>query len=477
MKHKIRTEAFDLMQYFYTSAHNPLIRAIIRFSGRLDPDVLKRAVELSVSAVPVFRCVFSPETHGWEDKGFGADRIVSVSENTEGAAAEERLLLDTIKLDSEPQLKIHLVRGPESDTLCVIISHLVADGAGFKEYLYLLASLYRRCSENSGYIVPPEPLDRDVGQVFRGMGAAERIRVLRSPVKIEQQEPEMFLPMEKEEGEPVTVLRRVESELLTELKRYAKKRGATFNDLLLTAYGRAHHAITGCAEFAIPCPVDLRKYLSESEKCGICNLTSNYICRFSMKKNEPFGETLGKTAAQMSSQKENRNCLKGPLVLDFLFAVLPYAAAKKLFDKNFKIPVVSFTNLGVLDWRRLDFGNGKVNDAYLATAVKHPPSFQVSVSTFGGRCALCSSLYATEKNRRVAERFLDGMILELERAVSPSSHKAPAKSQNNAGGGSNAQRQPAGQQKGPDSKGERADARDKGKSKSKPKRKKTVHQK
>lgn len=476
MKHKIRTEAFDLMQYFYSSAHNPLIRALVRFQGRLDPDLLRRAVDLSASSVPQIRCVFSSQTHGWEDRGFRADAIVRVAENAETGAAE-RLLLDTIDLDSEPPLKVHLVRGLESDTLCVIISHLVADGAGFKQYLYLLASLYRRCEENPGFIVPPEPQDRGLGQIFRGLGLMERIRILRSPVKIEKQEQEMFLPMEEKQGDPVTVLRRVSEEIFSALKQDVKKSGITVNDLLMTAYGRTHQKLTGCPDFTIPCPVDLRKYLPEGAHCGVCNLTSSYLCRFTVKKGEPFRETLQKTAAQMSAQKENQNCLKGPMVLGLLSAVLPYSTAKKTFDRKFTIPVISFTNLGVLDGKRLEFGNVKIEDAYLTTAVKHPPSFQVSVSTLGGCCTLSSSLYATEQNRGVAERFLDGMILELEQAAWESSHKLPAKSQNNAGGGSHAKRQPAGQQKRPDSKGARADARDKGKSKSKPKLKKTVGQK
>ena len=475
MKQKIHTEAFELMQHFYSSAHRPLIRALICFSGRLDPDLLRRAVDLSTSSLPLARCVFSPETHRWENRGFGADRIVHVTDSEEEDKAES-LLLDTIRSDSEPQLKIHLVRGPESDTLCVILSHMITDGTGMKQYLYLLASLYRRCRHTSGCIVPPEPLDRDIGQIFRGMGPAERLRILRSPLPLQKQEPEMFLPMEKEQGKPVTVQRRIGGEFFTGMRRYAKRTGATINDLLMTAYGRTHYAMTNCPDFTIPCPVDLRRYLPKDARCGICNLTGNYYCRFQINKQEPFEATLRKVTDQMTAQKKSRDCLKGPMLLDLLFSVLPYSAARKMFDRKFAIPVISFTNLGVLDWKRLDFGCGKVVDAYLATAVKHPPSFQVSISTFGGCCTLCSSLCATEKNRQVAQRFLDGMVTELGRAASEPAHKVPGKSQNNPRGGFSAERQPAGQQKTPASKGKRADARHKRKPKSNPERQKAVRE-
>lgn len=476
MKYKVRTEAFDLMQYFYSSAHDPLIRARIRFEGRIDPELLKRAVNLSVLAVPVVQCSFSSQTHGWEHRGYQADQIVKVVESAE-PGREERLLLDAIDLNSESPLKIHLVRGEASDALCVILSHLVADGAGFKQYLYLLSSLYRRCRKAPGYIVPPEPMDRDVGQVFQGMSLAERIRVLRAPMENKKQKESMYLPLKEDQGEPVTVLSRLDGELFSSVKQFAKKAGVTVNDLLLVAYGRAHHTLTGCQSLTLPCPVDLRNYLPEGAKCGICNLTSNYMCEFSVKEGDTFQETLGKVHGQMSAQKGSRDCLKGPMILDLLFRALPYSAAKKTFDKSFSIPVVSFTNLGVLDWRKLDFGNGKITDAYLVTAVKRPPSFQVSVSTYGGCCTLSSSLYAAEKNREIAESFLREMVSELERAVREFPHKVPAKSQNNAGGDSRAEGQPARQQKKQNPKSKRANADYKRESKSKPKQKKTVRKK
>ncbi|MCI1965639.1 MAG: hypothetical protein LKJ17_05840 [Oscillospiraceae bacterium] len=475
MKYKIRTEALDLIQYFDSSAHKPVLRALIQFSGRLDPELLRRAVNLSAASVPQIRCAFSTQAHGWEEKGFSAEQIVKVTESVQEDEAQ-RLFMDTIRPESEPPLKIHLLRGPEKDMLCVIFSHLVADGSGFKQYLYLLASVYRRCAEVPGFVFPPEPMDRDVGQVFRGMAPAERIQILRShgePTHPEQ-EKEALLPLEEKQGEPVLLTRRIGTELFAALKQYAKKADVTMSDLFLTAYGRVHASLTGCPDFRLPCPVNLRKFLPAGTRCGICNLTGSWLCHVLSKQNEPFRETLRRVAAQTRARNENRNCLKAPMILNFLFSALPYSAAKKIFDKKFTIPPVSFLNLGVLDRKRLDFGTGKVEQAYLAAGVRRPPSFQVSVSAFSGCCTLCSSLYATEKNRRVAEQVMDGMMTELKRAVSEHAHKSREKSKNNSGGDSHAKGQPAGQQEKPDSESKRADTHYKGKSKSKSKRKKTV---
>lgn len=65
MKNKFRTEAFDRMQYFYTTAHDPVIRARLRLAGRIEEKSLRRAVDLSAQAVPQVRLCFDRERRGW----------------------------------------------------------------------------------------------------------------------------------------------------------------------------------------------------------------------------------------------------------------------------------------------------------------------------------------------------------------------------------------------------------------------------
>lgn len=471
MKTDVRTEAFDLMQYFYRAAHEPLIRCLIRFSGRLDPDCLRRAVDLSILAVPQLGCRFSERSHAWESCGYTSGQIVRVRE---GDGDAERLLLDSIDFSAEPQLKLHLLCGAQADTLCAVVGHQVCDGAGFRQYLYLLAELYSRCAEHEGCVMPPEPGDRGVGQLFRALGLRERLHILKAPAHFPAQDDSMLLPLPKEEGEPFTVLRRIGAERFAELKAYAKARGATVNDLLLAAYARAHHAATHSAEFAVPCPVDLRKYLPQDAGCGVCNLSANYVCRLSVG-NRPFDATLRAVSDQMEEQKQSGVCLKGPMLLDGLHRVLPYPALRKIFFRTFHIPVVSYTNLGVLEGEKLDFRGAEIADAYMTTAVKRPPYFQVAVSTFAGRCTLSANLAGSQDCREAAERFFDRMLGEL-RPLHAGRIKADAAGKTTAGGGSRAEGQPAGRQEEPREKGERADARDKGKSKSKPERKEAVRQ-
>lgn len=44
--------------------------------------------------------------------------------------------------EKEPPLKIFAVNSSENSTHCITASHLLCDGGGFKELLYLIAKLY-----------------------------------------------------------------------------------------------------------------------------------------------------------------------------------------------------------------------------------------------------------------------------------------------------------------------------------------------
>ena len=412
-KNNPRTETCDLMQYFYTTVHDPVIRALLRFSGRIDPGTLKRAVDLSSGAVPQIRCCFSQEKHAWEDRGFTAEQMVRIVDAGEGEDPSDKLMLSAIAFFEEPHLKITLVRGRKADSLCVVISHLVADGVGLKQYLALLAGLYTAC-EAGQEPAPQKPGDRSVRQLSKSFRFGEKLRIFSSKMDYEKQNPSMFLPFEKGEGEPFCVLRRIEPERFSELHAYAKSRGATLNDLLLAAYFRAHHTLTGCPKLVLPCPVDARKYLPEASQCGVCNLTSSYMVRLSVGENDSFDKTLRAVSEQMTAQKNSIASLKGPLLLDLLFRMLPYSATRSMFFKTFYIPFISFTNIGVLKPELLRFGRTETADAYLTTAVKKAPLFQVSVSSFAGRCTLSSNMEGSQQNRLVVESFYVVLFKELD---------------------------------------------------------------
>ena len=410
----IQAQPFDCMQYFYGAVQEPRIRCLIRVQGSISETVLKRAAGLSVGAVPLIGCVFDEKHHCWRKRGFTGEDIVHVAECAdESDDAAFRFLLTGIDHTREPQVKITLLRGKTSDALCIVINHMVCDGAGFKEYLYLLGKLYTHCEKGEDP-VPPLPFGRrDLGQLLQNLSFAEKLRIFFSKSHFSKPDPAMVMPAREDSSTPVIAAASVEKEPFDKICRYAKDNRVSINDILLTAYLRALRRVTGCKRITVPCPVDLRKYKKAEQRCGICNLTGNYICSAEISPEEAFDVTLRKVSSQMQAQKTDNACLKGPMLFDLMFHTLPIRALRNLFYRISPVPVTSYTNLGILDDGKLRFGNRVVENAVISTAVKKSPYFQLSMSTFRGRCTLTSSFYGSDADRKQIGGFLNRIVEEI----------------------------------------------------------------
>jgi NRPS condensation-like uncharacterized protein len=413
---KIKTEAFDIMQYYYGTIHDPLIHCSIRFSGYLDEAALKKAVTLSEKALPLLRCCFEATVRRpyWKDHGFTAEDIVQVIEaGPNEEAQKEQLLASTIDIARGPQLQIYLVKGKSSDTLCIIINHMICDGAGFKEYIYLLSDLYTQCHDNIDFTPSLESPSRSAWQLFTNFSFLEKLNILFAKYDLAIPNNQLAFDLQGDNNNPFLVTQRIPKEDFLAIKGDAKKWGVTVNDLILTAYIRILHRKLRKDTIILPCPVDLRKYLSPHLKHGICNLTGDYICNVTLDENESFEDTLIKVAGQMQQQKSSTNCLKGVMLLEFIFRVFPFRAVQKILRKTHTIPVVSFTNLGVIDKQRLHFGVIGINDAYMTGAIRHVPYFQMAVSTYDDSCTLSSNLHGTPQDKVTIKDFLIQVQQEL----------------------------------------------------------------
>lgn len=412
----IKAQPFDCMQYFYNSVQEPLIRAMIRFNGHVNEVLLKNAVQISINMVPIIDCYFDKRSHTWEKRNLTSDDIVhliKVEENDKSFI--EKLLLSSIDIAKGPQLKIFIVRDSDFDTLCIIINHMVSDGGGFKEYLYLLSTLYSQLEE--GIHISSEYLKcgkRDLNQLLKNFTLKEKLHILFSklPTNSQGSDP-VFMPLKGDKSNQFISIYRLNKVQLNKIKYFAKSNNSSINDLFLTAYIRALHKMTGCTHIAVPCPVDLRKYKKPEQTCDICNLTANYFCNVTVASNSTFISTLAEVTRQMKANKKSTACLKGPMLFHMMFHILPFNLMRNLFYKISPIPVTSYTNIGIIDSEKLHFEKLSIDDAFISTAVKYAPYFQLSISTYENCCTLTSSLHGTEEDRRIVDSLFYSMESEF----------------------------------------------------------------
>lgn len=107
------------------------------------------------------------------------DRFVTVvSDLQDTDAAAMAALAETIDPEAGPQIRLTLVRKTEKDILCVVVNHMICDGAGLKEYLYLLASLHNQLYAQPDYIPVLTAGPRSALTVLKRLSPREKLQTL-----------------------------------------------------------------------------------------------------------------------------------------------------------------------------------------------------------------------------------------------------------------------------------------------------------
>lgn len=422
-----KAESFDILQYFYRSAHEPIIHALIRFDAELDDQILMQALTRSLKDVPQMRSGFSEGFFRarWIMSDSNAKDILTLIHGENDAQEQiNRLLCTSIDLKNGPQIKLFLVRSSDrKDSLCVICSHLVCDGGGLKEWLSLIAGYYSELNgvQRSSYSKPNA--QRGLNQIADRLTSSERRAVLRSKSPQSSQS-EMVLPhFSGDRIIPLILAETIGQEEVREIHRYAKQHGATLNDVLLCAYARLLFKLTGSTHISFPCPVDLRKYLSKDEPHGICNLTSNYSLSLDIEAMEPFSDVLAEVMKQMNRQKARKDELKPLMQFDRLCRAVPFALLKQIVPNFFSVPRISYTNLGTIEKDKIRFGKIVPISVFMTGAVKHEPNFQISVSSYGDAMTLSCNRYATQSDEHFLRNALHVMHKDLIDSCNASNHR------------------------------------------------------
>ena len=140
----IKGQPFDYMQYMYSFVQNPIIRGCMRFNGKVQDSKLRHAIEKLALTYPILLCKYKVQKGTWVTDPHASceNLLTTISAKNDFSTLEIDSLLTSLKIGIDLPLKIYWICGEEKDSLCIIASHLLCDGRGFEQLLYLLAELY-----------------------------------------------------------------------------------------------------------------------------------------------------------------------------------------------------------------------------------------------------------------------------------------------------------------------------------------------
>jgi len=426
----IPASAYDIGNYFakYGIASFQL-QVIMKLDGRLSFDKLVRAVRLSVDAEPVLGCQFIKSDPPYWKRFDDLDNIkfCSIEETDNSEEAVQRFLESPMDMDNDPMIMLRLIRCETYDTLGFKINHVCCDGAGAKQYIQLLSDIYSRIDREDNVFVP-NPSIRSRKDHDRLVSALTEYSPKTSWTPLQQipltswKFPWKSMRM----GNTGFAVCRLPYGHLNILKNYAKTRGATINDLILTAIFRAMFEIAKPLygiPMDIPITIDLRKYLPEQKAEAIRNFSGGVTLRIGRKANELFEETLSRVMAETEEMRNRHPGLENAIKLEcienlnFNKICTFFKAFSQVVELASRNPFIvlnrcspSLSNIGFISKSLIKFGENTVTDAYAIPPAIRAPGMLLVTGTYNGIITLSVGYYKPS----VRESDMEGLLNKIK---------------------------------------------------------------
>jgi NRPS condensation-like uncharacterized protein len=390
---------------------------VLKLSGRIDENSFSRALRLTLDQEPVLgsRFVENGGSPYWERReDLGQIRICSMVETPSPDQGIQAFINEAMHADADPLVRSRVFREKEADTVCIKVNHSACDVGGLKEYVSILSDVYSRLCVDPKYSVQPNLCGRrDQIQIFEHIKDLDRIEPSGGP------RPTWTLP-QKGGISPLHSIVRIPRERFNAVKKYARDKKATINDLLLTALYRTLFEINNTgyeAPMTIQVSIDLRRYCPDNKAEAICNLSGALYLGVERKPGEAFEKTLERIVVFMRKLKENYPGVESAKALEYLFRQ-GYPVMEKWItesgaqsrEHNLTYPLLS--NFGIL--KEYNFGGLHTVKGYITSPIMYKPGFMLGVSTYNEVMTL-SIGYCGQENSEQVERFLKAYMEELPR--------------------------------------------------------------
>jgi NRPS condensation-like uncharacterized protein len=413
-------EVFDQIQLLFdkNGFNDHQLHCVLRFDHGLNDDVLKRSVIASIEAIPILGTRYvagaRPRWTSLDPKNFNRACLIART-----AAEFEEFVASRVDESLGPQVRVCILRSM-SYAIALKMNHMVCDAADFKTYLYFLSTIYSRMIVDPAYRPASITGDRSMGCVLQQFGLLVKFKSLLMQSKENNLTGDVRLPL-SEDGEmrPFILTHKLGREKTAALKDCGKAKGATLNDVILTAYYRCLFqwlALGPGAKLRIPVMVDMRRFVGKTgELQSLTNLSSTVSTQMEYRTGERFEETLCRVKSIMEQRKGTNLGLNGFIKLNLIYRVLGDRISNWVLRSTLRNPLICMTNVGILDSAQMSFGDLLPNDAFLCGSIKYKPYFQLAMSSYDGELTLSVNLLGSTEDRGRILSFLAEIDAELSR--------------------------------------------------------------
>lgn len=116
----------------------------------------------------------------------------------------------------------------------------------------------------------------------------------------------------------------------------------------------------------------------------------------------------------MQKQKKTKNDIAGPMLLVSKYEKSTLEQFLKLYGGMNTSASADYTNLGVLDDKKLVFNGTTLKNAIGYSGLNKAPFFQIAVSSFKGETTVTSLVRCSKEEKAKADLILDTIVGEIE---------------------------------------------------------------
>lgn len=187
------------------------------------------------------------------------------------------------------------------------------------------------------------------------------------------------------------------------------------NDAFMTAYARVIAKIQHKDQVVIPCPADLRRFQKIADiELTVANMTGMYRnIVINCAPQYDFTTILSQVHIEMELQKSRFRCFKGIQILNRSYRIIPNSILEKIIKAMYRLPSISYTNIGVIEHEKLFFQECHVKECIITGSYRQSPDFQLTISSFRNICTLNCTLIGDEETKIAAENVLRQVTAEL----------------------------------------------------------------
>lgn len=420
-------DLFNSIAQGYNS--NSIMQYIIKLKGKIDFNLLEKAVKLSFYTEPVLGCRFikNADTPLWES--IGNKNATSFCYKV--SAEKSQNTIDTF-LDKElspengAQVLVCLISGKAHDILCVKICHAACDGCGSKYYIRLLAELYTRLSQNANYIPKVIISERSIKYLCKNLGIEDKEQYFKT--ELAELKSSWGFPIESTFGSSLFQYKLLifEKPKFNALYKYAKEHDTTINSVILAAY---YLGLLKTLDIAndenskeIQVMIDLRKYLPANIQQTICNLSSAINIKLPIDHKNNIKNLIDLVTTEMEHIKAEKPFIHGAIGVD-LVAEEGFDAIQNLYKSEWEHIKATgnctpmFSNLGVLSEIPIYFAEVAADEIDYISPAFYAPAIMLGTCTYHSRLSLCISYYSPEISGQKVDNLLDNLVDNLNRLI------------------------------------------------------------